>query len=236
MNYKKELNNILDKFNFTKKDKEYLINIIYPIFINPEFQKRLDYNLYPHHNLTSLGMHILMVTILTYKYILKYNPKVNKKLTILIAMFHDLYEIPWQNNNTHKNKIINLHGFMHPIEACINAYTWFPKYFNKIVDCQIIIDGIIHHMYPFPVRTIDNTDLELNNIKKYNNIPNYIKNIIIDSTKRNKVLQLSYCKSKYKEGRIVSIMDKKTTIIQDNLSFMGLLALVTGKNKNIKKN
>ena len=150
-------------------------------------------------------------------------------------MFHDLYEFPWQNNKIHKSKFVNLHGFTHPLEACINSYTWYPQYFTNKVKAKMLVDGIIHHMYPFPVRRIDNHNTELNNIKKYDLLPKYFKDIIIESTNRNKFFHICFCRSKYKEGRIVCLMDKKTTMIQDKLSVRGLLAFITGKNKNIIK-
>ena len=51
MNYKEDLNIILNNFNFNFKEKEYFIKTVLPIYKHQEFQKRLDYNLYPHHNL-----------------------------------------------------------------------------------------------------------------------------------------------------------------------------------------
>ena len=81
---------------------------------------------------------------------------INLKIAIYIAMFHDLYEEPWQNNIKSKGKKFkNLHGFTHPIEAVVNAITWFPNIFQDEEESLMIIDGIIHHMYPLPVRAID---------------------------------------------------------------------------------
>lgn len=59
-------------------------------------------------------------------------------------MFHDLYERPWQNSGIKKERLTNRHGFVHPIEAVINANTWYPKYFESDLKSKIIIDGVIH--------------------------------------------------------------------------------------------
>ena len=47
-----------------------------------------------------------------------------------------------------KKILRNKHGFVHPIEAVVNAITWFPQYFKTKEKTVIIIDGIIHHMFP----------------------------------------------------------------------------------------
>ena len=47
-------------------------------------------------------------------------------------MMHDLYTIPWQNNNNiKKSKLVLRHGFAHPLEAAINSMVWFKKEFNN---------------------------------------------------------------------------------------------------------
>ena len=48
----------------------------------------------------------------------------------------------------------NKHGFIHPIEAVVNAITWFPNIFLDEHDSLMIIDGIIHHMYPFQLELL----------------------------------------------------------------------------------
>ena len=86
MKYDEQLKTILKELRFNDNEIEEFINIILPIFSHYEFQKRMDYTKYPHHNLTSLGTHMLFVAIFSYKYICKYNKKVDKKTTILIVV------------------------------------------------------------------------------------------------------------------------------------------------------
>ena len=122
---------------------------------------------------------------------------------VVIAMFHDLYELPWQNLNV-KKIMRNKHGFVHPIEAIVNAITWFPKYFETKEKAFIIIDGVIHHMFPLAVRAIDEEDMELNNSDKYNKLPQKYKDMIKLSTNIGKIGHYSLRKSMFIEGRIMS--------------------------------
>ena len=148
-------------------------------------------------------------------------------------MFHDLYEIPWQNSGIVKNDFFNKHGFVHPIEGAINAATWYPEFFNQDKQSEIIIDGIIHHMFPFPVRALNGDDIELNNQIKLAELPINIRNIIISSTLRNKIGKISLCPSKFSEGRIVSKADKIVSFSKD-FTIPGALACITGINKNLE--
>lgn len=216
----------------TEDDKRSFLEIVSPIIAHEEFQKRLDNSLYPHHGKTSLGEHIISDAVMTYKLSKKKKKSDNKK-AVLIAMFHDLYELPWQNSGRKEKRFTNKHGFIHPLEAAINAVTWYPNYFENKDDAKIIIDGIIHHMYPFPVRRIDSYDAELNNINKYNDLDDSIKEIIVNSSNRCKLGRVSFSRSKYLEGKLVSRADKLTTISSDKLSFSAYKALVTGKNKEL---
>lgn len=159
--------------------------------------------------------------------------KVNIKLAVIIALFHDLYEEPWQNNP--KKKVMrNKHGFTHPIEAVVNAITWFPEFFASKDKAMVIIDGIIHHMYPLPVRAIDNHDMELNNKEKYDNLKESYKKMIKLSTESGKIGHYSLRKSFFLEGRIMSRADKYVAFRKDIGSIHGYMALLSGKNKNIK--
>ena len=88
-----DLDKLLDENNLSSDEKIFFLTIINNIYSHPEFQKRLDNKIYPHHSTISLGNHILSDAIVAYKLALnsKYGP-LNLKLIILIAMFHDLYE------------------------------------------------------------------------------------------------------------------------------------------------
>lgn len=224
------------KLNNYKSKK--LWSIIRPICYHKEFLKRLQTPFW-HHDIKTLGEHIICDAIVTYKIIDKVNKK-NKKainiyLAVIIAMFHDLYEKPWQNNlELPRRKFKNNHGFTHPIEAITNAITWFPNYFIEDKDTLIIIDGVIHHMFPFPVRIIDN-DLELNNQEKYEKLDDKYKKIIKLSTNIGKVGIFSIRKSFYIEGRIMSKADKIVAIRKDLKSIDGYISFLTGKNKKLLK-
>ena len=84
-----KINQLLDINNFSKEEKDYFWKIITPIFYHPEFQKRLDNKLYPHHGTVSVGTHILHDAIITYKLSLKENGK-NKNLNIILKKKNSL--------------------------------------------------------------------------------------------------------------------------------------------------
>lgn len=234
----KKTNELFEKYNLSNEDIIYLEEIINPIINNEHFKERLTYL---HHSDITLGEHIIEDAIVTYllsKKYLKRHKKTNYRvdLAVKIAMLHDLYSIPWQNNKEAKvNHFFSKHGFRHPLEAAINSLTWFPEIFNES-DKEIIIDGIIHHMYPLPVRYLNDQKIdkiELKNMDNYNKLSNEDKNIIIKSSQRKKVGVISLSKSLYKEGKIMSKADKKVSRKQiKNIS--SAKALVTGHNKKIK--
>ncbi len=230
------VNKIIDKYNMTEEERSTFWNIIMPIFKHEEFQKRMNPSLYPHHDTVSLGDHIISDAILAYILAKKKTSSIDISLSVIIAMFHDLYELPWQNSNIHKNMYVNNHAFTHPIEAIINAIYWYPEYFKDLDKALIIIDGVIHHMWPFPVRAIDSDieKLELNNLKKWKFIDENLKNEIIASSKRYllKSLHLSCIRSKYIEGKIMSKADKKISLIKD-ISLKGCISVITGSNSNL---
>ena len=235
------LTNMLDKYDINDDEHRELIHIIKPIYTHPEFEKRLGVD-FPHHGKISVGEHILEDTIKTYLLSKIYVKKKKKndysiRTALYIALFHDLYTIPWQNNKEAKvNKFRDAHGFRHPIEAVINAYTWFPEVFNKSNTLRII-DGIIHHMYPLPVIVFNNDSenkRELKNYKLYRELPDDIKKAIYDSTHRDVIGNFSLARSKYMEGRIMSRADKYVSIRQIK-NIYDLVSLVTGKNKSLKK-
>lgn len=229
------LNNLLDKYKLTEEEKKEFLKIATEIVKHPEFQKRMNAEKFPHHDKVSLGEHIINDAILTYKITKKKKwKKENQQRAIIIALFHDLYEQPWQNNDK-KKKFTNKHGFRHPIEAAINAATWYPEFFKDDKETEILLDSIIHHMFPFPVRALNNLDAELQNQKKFENLSSNIQKIIIDSTKRKRFRTISFSRSKYIEGRIVSNADKKIAWGKELKSFHGILACITGKNPKLQK-
>ncbi len=237
---KKEVYTIFKMYCYQYKLSNYkskkLWNIIRPICYHKEFLIRLQKPFW-HHDIKTLGEHIICDAIVTYKIIDKLNKKnknsLNINLAVIIAMFHDLYEKPWQNNlELPKRKFKNNHGFTHPIEAITNAITWFPNYFKNDKDALIIIDGVIHHMFPFPVRIIDNS-IELNNQDKFNNLNDKYKKIIKLSASIGKIGNFSLRKSFYVEGQIMSKADKIVAIKKDLKSINGYISFLTGKNNNL---
>lgn len=239
-NYDKEVESLFSYYNLSLEDRKELLSIIYPIFIHKEFQKRLDNKLYPHHDKESLGHHILSDAVITFILAKKYqrkNPDFNINIPIVIAMFHDLYELPWQNANIPKSMFVNKHGFVHPLEGIINAVNWYPEYFQNMEEANIIIDSVIHHMWPFPVRAIDTNieALELNNTSKWYNLDKDIQNLIVMSSMRNyiKSQHISFARSRTKAGQIMSKADKIVSFSKE-WTFNGAKACITGKNPNIK--
>lgn len=227
---------IFNKYHLSEKDIASIYDIVSNIFNHDEFQKRLTKDYY-HHGTKTLGEHILEDTIVTYILAKKSQEKVNLEYALKISMMHDLYTNPWQNSGVKKQYFFHRHGFAHPIESVINSVTWFNDEFNNDLKNRIIIDGIIHHMYPLPVMCFndyDNNYLEINNYELSKNIPNELKSIIIESSNRDKMGQVSICRSKYIEGRIMAHADKIVSFNQlENID--STLALVTGKNKSLNK-
>lgn len=230
------LKDIFKRYKLTDKEMRYIWKNIKKIYCHEEFQKRMKDPFFHHHNIT-LGEHIIEDTIFTFKYCQRKNKdeEVTKR-AILIAMLHDLYSVPWMMDEK-KKYLINYHAFSHPIEASINAISWFPEYFQNLDDAKIIIDGILHHMYPCPVRAFSDLKWELNNIDLFNQLEDKYKEIILCSLKPCMFKNLSLRRSFFFEGRIVDRMDKIITIKKDLkgtkvISFVGTLAGVIKNSRN----
>ena len=235
MNILKELETLFKTYEVNEKDKVNLLEIMIPIIEHPEFQKRSNTKEYPHHDKINLGHHICTDAIVTYLYAKKHKlSKEQWQRAVIIAMFHDLYELPWQNNPIKKNMFVNKHGFVHPLEAAINAATWYPEYFKNQEEANIIIDGIIHHMFPFPVRALDNKNAELNNHIKLTSLNPKIQNLIYESSNKVKIGHLSICRSDFIEGRIMSKADKFVALQKELINYQSLKACITGKNSRLK--
>lgn len=229
---------LLDKYDLTSNEKEELLSIIKPIFEHDEFQRRLTSEFY-HHDQITLGQHILEVTILTYL-LSKKDKKINLEYSLDIAMLHDLYCQPWQNNpNSKPRKFYNGHGFRHPIESVINSSIWFPDIFNEEHKTQIITDGIVHHMYPLPVMRFTEDEInihELKNFKYIKEMDSQVKDALIEASNRSITRNLSVTSSKYVEGVIVSNADKIVSVGNfKGSNINGITALITKKNKNLSK-
>lgn len=229
---------LLDKYGLNSNEKEELLSIINPIFEHDEFQRRLTKEFY-HHDQITLGQHILEVTILTYL-LAKKDKKINLEYSLDIAMLHDLYCQPWQNNPSSKpRKFYNGHGFRHPIESVINSSIWFPNIFSEESKTKTIIDGIVHHMYPLPVMRFTEDEINIHELKNFSYIKemdSQVKDALTESSNRSITRNLSITSSKYVEGIIVSNADKIVSVGNyKGSNINGITALITKKNKNLEK-
>ena len=241
-NNDKVVNKIFDVYGFDKNDCVQFMKIINSIYIHEEFQKRFGKEFLHHGNIT-LGEHIIEDAVVTYKMSMKYlknhhSGDFDLRIAVIIAMLHDLYVLPWQNNIEAKtHKLFNAHGFRHPIEAVINASIWYPELFSDAKNAKKIVDGIIHHMFPFPVAVFKLNDenlLELKNYELLDNVPINIRKMMVKSTNRGKIGKVSFARSKYKEGKIMSKADFHVSLGQIK-DLSSAKALLTGKNKKLLK-
>ena len=234
------LDDMMNKYKLTNEEQEELWNYIKEIFNHKEFQRRMSPD-FPHHDKINLGEHILEDTIVTYILSKKVKKSdYNLDLALKISMFHDFYIEPWQNNLKNKNnKLHNKHGFRHPVEAIIAAMTYFPEYFQDIDEAKIIIDGVLHHMHPFPVRRVELTEdnvMELNNWDQFLKLDLKLAATMYVCTLRNRVGKFSFSRSLFKEGRVMSKADKIVSKLNmKESSLAGIIALVSGKNNNLNK-
>lgn len=233
---------ILMHYGLTYEQQNEFWKIVKHIFEHDEFQRRMS-NDFPHHGDITLGEHILSDAAVTYKLTEKTKFKeadFDKKTAVIIAMFHDLYTLNWQNNpNNFQKYDYNGHAFRHPVEAIINAINWYPEYFKNDQTFKII-DGVIHHMFPVPVKRFDGSPMELKNENLLDNISSEIKNLIVFSSNRGlKYKHFSICRSCFYEGKIMSQADKIVSFGNyiDDIKKNGigsLTALFTGVNKSLE--
>ncbi len=234
-----QLYEIMNNYKLTKEEQKEFLELIINIFKHSEFQLRMG-NEFLHHGNITLGYHILQDTVVTYllcKKKIKKGATVDVGLAVHISMMHDLYTLPWQNNEQFRSKKFkNKHGFRHPIESVINSLIWYKDIFEESNDKYALIDGIIHHMYPLPVgifKEYDENILELKNFDLINNINKEYLELLQKTTNRTKFGCYSFASPSSIEGKIVSKADKIVSI--DNLNnFSSVVALVTGKNNSIK--
>ena len=232
---------LLDKYNFSANEREEFLSLVESIFFHDEFQKRMTKE-FMHHDEVTLGEHIIEVTIYTYLLSKKYGNKKNFDLNkaVKIAMFHDLYSQPWQNNPySGVSRRSNKHAFRHPIEAVINSSVWFPEIFDTKEDIKVITDGIVHHMFPLPVARLNDSNynlLELRNFDYMEKMNSSVKESLITSCNKSAMGHVSLTPSSFSEGKIVSSADKIVSL--NNLrgcNVNALLALITGKNDNLEE-
>ena len=234
-----DLDKLFNRYKLSLNEQEEITKYIYDIYIHPKFQERLS-DSFLRHDKISLGEHILEDTIVTYLLIKGKKVEVDIDIALKIAMFHDLYTLPWQNNSLNDaTKFTNKHGFRHPIEAIINAINWFPEHFNDLDKAYMIIDGVVHHMYPLPVGNLytrDENNLELQNYDLLQNINDALFDLIVKSCNRGYLNSVSFASSQFMEGKLMSKADKKVSLNNfKNTSIKSKLALLTGINKSLEK-
>lgn len=229
--------NLFLNSGLTITEQKEFYKIAKPIIHHKEFVKRCSKD-FPHHGSTSLGEHIIKDAIKTYVLAKEYNKthffrKADIKIAVLIALFHDLYTKPWQNSDE-KTSVFNndTHRMTHPIEAVLNSYNWFPKYFKNEKNAEIIINGIIHHMYPYPVKKVENKNIKINNQKLLKKFKYY--DYLIQTTKNITKLKIDIRPPKSIEGKLLLKADKLIALSELN-SFNSIKALVNSKNKNLIK-
>ncbi len=214
--------------------------MIHNIFIHDEFQRRISPE-FLHHDKITLGEHILADTIVTYLLSQKVKkPGYDYKTALKVYMVHDLYVYPWQNNpNPIDTHFCNKHGFRHPLKAILNAISWFPEEFSDEKTKKKLIDGVIHHMFPLPVRKFtlsENNDMELANFEIIEQLDDDTKNQLETLKSRKSIGPYSIYPSLYKEGQIMSNADKIVSFSNfKNSNIFAISALLTGKNNNIKQ-
>lgn len=232
--------NLCKRHQLTDAQKQDLLSHIHHIFIHDEFQRRMSPEFF-HHDEITLGEHILEDTIVTYLLSQKIKESdYDYKTALKISMMHDLYGYPWQNNphpiDTH---FCNKHGFRHPIEAILNAIKWFPEEFTDEKTTEKLIDGVIHHMFPFPVRKFtlsEKNDMEIANFEIIKQLNDSTKKQLEILGSRKSVGPYSICPSLYKEGKVMSNADKIVSFSNfKNSNISAISSLITGNNKNIKQ-
>lgn len=132
--------------------------IVRKILKNKEFQKR---RLFIHHENESLWTHSIKVSFNAYKFAIKHN--INAYNCAIAGLLHDFYTRAWQDNieltflddkyrdrfiNKKKERLLEMHGFTHPVEALENSRKYFKKYLNKNIE-----NAIVTHMFPLSLLT-----------------------------------------------------------------------------------
>jgi uncharacterized protein len=132
--------------------------IVKKILHSTEFQKR---RLFKHHEYESVWTHCIKVSFESYKFAKKYG--YNEYNCAIAGLLHDFYTKAWQDSieltnlddkyrenfiNPKRKKLLQKHGFTHPLEALENSRIYFKKYLNKDIE-----NAIVTHMFPLSLFT-----------------------------------------------------------------------------------
>jgi len=121
-----------------KKDYVEFYEIIEPILIQNEMQKRKDY---PHHINESVYAHVLRVAYDCFR--IGKRLHMDYKSLAIAGILHDFYKNPWQYNHE-KKPFLQKHAFTHAKEAVENSKNIFG---SEIVTPKIE-SIMITHMFP----------------------------------------------------------------------------------------
>ncbi len=132
--------------------------IVKKILHSTEFQKR---RLFKHHEYESVWTHCIKVSFESYKFAKKYG--YNEYNCAIAGLLHDFYTKAWQDSieltqlddkyrdyfiHPRKLKLLEKHGFTHPIDALDNSKKYFRNYLNKDIE-----NAIVTHMFPLSLFT-----------------------------------------------------------------------------------
>lgn len=148
-NLRKQLKNLIDKPYF-----EEWFKMVEPILLSDEFQRR---KLFPHHD-SSVWNHTIIVSYHSFLLGRFYN--LDEYTCAVGGLLHDFYPFAYKYNKDleeldpkyvkivgKKQKLREMHGFVHAREAAVNSMVFFPDLVNdKILSC------IETHMFPLNIR------------------------------------------------------------------------------------
>ena len=95
-------------------------------------------NEYSAHGKTSVLSHSLAVAKMAYYLDRKFSFNSDKKVLLVGALLHDFYLYDWHDAKlTHK--LLEMHGFTHPMKACENAVKDFgiDKKTQEVIKCHM---------------------------------------------------------------------------------------------------
>ena len=127
--------------NFLDDDLKEWFEIVKPIIMHPEFEKRKEFL---HHGTISVYDHVLNVSLLAYKKAKR--KKIDYKSAAIAGILHDFYEKPWMED-AEKKPFFKRHGFTHAANALENSKKYFGDYLNPVIE-----DAILRHMFPLNIK------------------------------------------------------------------------------------
>lgn len=124
--------------NYCSEDLSEWYEIVHPILIHPEFQKRKSFN---HHDNISVYDHCINVSIESYKMAKRY--KTDYKSASIAGLLHDFYEHKCWDASSKKRPFLQKHAFTHAASALKNSKAYFADFMNPVIE-----NSILRHMFP----------------------------------------------------------------------------------------